>query len=179
MGKSKFNFENKLKKFKQLKKELPPIVGEVSVSFFQDNFRRQGFLNQTIEKWKPRKNKRRGAILVKSGRLRKDIHRGYTSWNRTVIKTSVPYAKIHNEGFSGIVRVKSHQRTNKKMVGTGVYLIRTKKEKRKKQVTVKNIEGYSKMVNIPKRQFMGRSRLLDVKVKNVISKEMDKLFRAK
>jgi phage gpG-like protein len=182
MAGKKFDFSDKLKKFKQLKKELPIITGEESVKFFQDSFRRQGFLNQTVEKWAPRKSKRRGAILVKSGRLRRDIQRGYTSWNRTVIKTSVPYAKVHNEGFKGIVKVKTHQRGEfgKRKVGTGTYSIKTKKERKrteKYKTGSKTIEGYSKMVTIPKRQFMGRSRKLDIKIKTTIVKEMDKLFK--
>lgn len=146
----KFNFASKLRRFYELKTVLPRICGEESVRFFQDSWKNQGFTNQSVSKWKEvqrripgtnpykyPKNKDRGrrtrSILVGkgSGRLRRSIRRGYTSFSKTVIATDVPYAKYHNEG------------TDK----------------------------------IPKRQFMGRSKQLDVKVKNTISKELDKIFR--
>lgn len=99
---SKWGLKEKLKKMEGFKKTFPTEAGNMAVNFFVDSFRKQGFEDKTILKWKPRKSKKDNAgraILVKTGALRRSIRRGYTSWARTVISSlGLAYAKAHNYG---------------------------------------------------------------------------------
>lgn len=68
---------------------------------FDRNFERQGFFSDNT--WKPRKradkNRRQRAILIKSGRLRNSIGaRINYARSEVVFTSSLPYAKVHNEG---------------------------------------------------------------------------------
>ena len=122
MGNIFRHMTEKIRKYEQLKKDLPVVLGNQAVNFFQDSFRQGGF-NEGTERWpevkrrmpgtaewkypKGRKLARRTrAILVQTGTLRKDVKRGATSFNRTVIQTSVPYASYHNSGTRRIKRRK-------------------------------------------------------------------------
>ena len=103
-----------LKKFEAEIDSMVNTMGVMAKNHFTANFRKQGFDDENIVKWKKRKKKesRRGKvgesgvasvgmgrnILVKSGRLRRSINfRKKGKW-AVVIGTDVPYAKIHNEG---------------------------------------------------------------------------------
>lgn len=68
-----------------------------AVEEFDRNFERESFFNQ---KWARRKfndDKSRG-LLVRTGNLRRSITGRITSRDSVVIKTTEPYARIHNEG---------------------------------------------------------------------------------
>lgn len=53
------------------------LMGRTAKTFFYDNFRKQGFDDKNVTKWKPRKDQSRNsigrAVLVKSGDLRRSI----------------------------------------------------------------------------------------------------------
>jgi len=111
-------------------------VGNTARVFFIDNFRKQGFDDKNVQKWKPRKvaDKRAGrAILVKTGDLRRSIIRNPANRAALTVKisTDLAYAARHNDGLKGM----------------------------------------------PKRQFMGDSYNLNEKVKAVIVKRLDKVFK--
>lgn len=133
------------KDFGRFRKNYPRFAGTIGVSFFKDNFKKQGFINSSLEKWKPRKQKdsakNRRAILVKTGRLRRSIRITNTTSKSVSIGTSVPYAKIHNEGgeIKTSARIRSHKRRTKK--GTTTVKAHNRNIKTK----------------IPKRQFAGNS----------------------
>ena len=42
--------------------ELPKALGNDAVNHFKDNFRKQGFEDQTVKKWAPRKIRRSKSI---------------------------------------------------------------------------------------------------------------------
>lgn len=108
----RFGFKAKIQAFQVLKNSLPPELGTEAVNFFQSSFRDQGFKDNALNKWKEVQRRTPGtktyksaspadrsrAILVKSGRLKRSIRRGFTSFAKTVIATDVPYAKVHNQG---------------------------------------------------------------------------------
>lgn len=131
-------------------RELPPVVGDAAVNFTLDNFDRQAWLGNTTEKWQKRKKPtKRGkhddegrALLVKTGELKRSIHRSRIVENSVYIQAGgedAPYAKVHNEGFRGAVRqkVKSH--------------IRKTKDGKTQSVS----EFERTIQNIPKRKFIG------------------------
>lgn len=97
-----FRFNNLTKvRSKRLKKRTVKKIGKRAENFYKDNFRRQGFLDSKVNKWKRRKgNTDPGrAILVKSGTLRNSIRNTRNTDKRATIQTEgVKYAYIHNFG---------------------------------------------------------------------------------
>jgi hypothetical protein len=55
-------------------------------------------------------------------------------------------------------------------MGTGVFNIKSRKEKQAKVKVKQDVKGFSRKVRMPKRQFMGDSYNLNEKVKAVIVK---------
>jgi phage gpG-like protein len=100
-----------------------------------------------------------GQVLkVRTGRLRNSIHNVNTENEngfKSIVKTDVKYAAVHEYGFSGSVSVKAHMRTIKQAFGKSI------------APTTILIGGHSRSVNMPERSFM-RSALNDIK---------DNLFR--
>ena len=99
-----------------------------------------------------------GSLLVDSGHLLNSIRPAEVSARKVVISAGnddVLYAKVHNEGFSGSVVVKAHDRTGKKG----------------RQYVVKQ---HTRKALIPQRQFMGESRELN----NILKKDIEQLFKS-
>jgi len=124
------------------------------------------------------------ATLVDTGRLKRDVQKLFVGADYAIIGTTrltAPYAKANNEGFSGTVKqhVRAHDRKRygKEKRGTGVYSVKTQKE-RTKTVTIVTgtvrVKAYDRTINqkIPKRQFMGNSALLDKRIERVLTAEM-------
>lgn len=155
--------------FKKVLMYAPGMLGNVAVNFFLDRFRYQNWLGHTAEPWRQRRrNTRRNrgrALLIQSGRLRRSIRITKVTGLTVTIGTDVPYAKAHNTGFKGSVAVKAFSRNkySKQKVGSGKYT-KTGKERMK---TVSRVSGsvqvkaHNRKMNIPRRQFMGRSPVLD------------------
>lgn len=177
-----FGLNNIERHFKQVMLYAPAMLGNDAVNFFLDSWKRQGWLGNRMEPWPQRKanNKRsKGrAILVSSGRLRRSIR--ITSINNGIVTigTDVPYAKVHNEGFRGVVSVKAHSRNKyiKENIGSGKFT-KTGKERMK---TVSRISGsgmvkaHSRRMNIVRRQFMGNSPYLTKPLERRLTAELMK-----
>lgn len=122
------------------------IMGTDAKNHFVKSFRNQGFEDETIQKWKPRKRKsyrtRNGrvvddtnrAILVKTGDLRRSIRVISRSYRTIVLGSDLPYAQIHNDGLNGLAYGKHHFKMPKRQfIGHSKKLIeqlRTKLDKR-------------------------------------------------
>jgi phage gpG-like protein len=133
---NKFNLKQAEKKARKAMEAAIVDVGNTAKVFFVDSFRKQGWDDKNVQKWKPRKvaDKRAGrAILVKTGDLRRSIIRNPANRAALTVKisTDLAYAARHNDGLKGM----------------------------------------------PKRQFMGDSYNLNEKVKAVIVKRLDKIFK--
>jgi phage gpG-like protein len=133
---NKFNMKGMEQKARKAMEAAIVDVGNTAKVFFVDSFRKQGFDDKNVQKWKPRKvaDKRAGrAILVKTGDLRRSIIRNPANRAALTVKisTDLAYAARHNDGLKGM----------------------------------------------PKRQFMGDSYNLNEKVKAVIVKRLDKVFK--
>lgn len=164
---------------------FPGMMGNMAVNFFIDSFNRQGWQGYTLERWvkrKAKKDRRPGrAILVDSGRLRRSIRIVRAGIGEVEIGTDVPYAKAHNEGFRGVVTVKAHTRNrySSSKVGTGKF---TKKGKERLK-TVQTVSGsidvrqFTRKMNLPKRQFMGYSPVLEKQITRQLAAELIKGFR--
>jgi phage gpG-like protein len=164
--------------------DFPRKAGEISLRFIDRNFRDQGYHGTTFQSWKPLK-KRQGTILVITGRLRRGNY-FETSPGIAHIKNDVPYASAHNNGFNGIVQIKSYQRrslSGKKM-GTG--RIRASSGKAETRTihgisgTV-NVKSHARKMNIPQRKFFPTSwddsPVLANELINEVSNGMKKIFK--
>jgi phage gpG-like protein len=147
---NKFNLKGAEKKARKALENAVVEVGNTAKNFFVENFRKQGFDDKTVQRWKPRKrttyktksgrivNDTTRAILVKTGDLRRSIIRvPNRSALNVKIQTDLIYAKVHNDGLRA---------------------------------------GRGKGFKMPKRQFIGDSYNLNEKVKAVIVKRLDKVF---
>ena len=143
------------------------IIAKDAIVTFKRNFSQEGFTDETFEHWKPRKGKINslGAkalgrkTLTKTGKLRRSIRyvRGINGYSAKII-SDLPYSQIHNEGgrinkdfnrkemaFNAHGRFTSKSAHSRKQIGY-----------RLKQVTINEHS-----INMPKRQFMGRSSRLE------------------
>lgn len=183
---NKFKLDEVQKKFQQLKKVLPKEIGTEAKNFFQDNFRKQGFEDSSIKSWKPRKHDKGSSvgrrILTKTGRLQGSIRITTATFNKITIGTNVPYAKIHNEGgtinraassrdihfknFDGFKNVRG-----KKTVVMGLVM-----SKKRGSTKTKNVSIPAYKITMPKREFMGRSRNLENKLRKKIDSQIKEVF---
>lgn len=111
---TKFKFDKVLANVNQLKQELPRVLANDAVRYFNDSFRQQGWDGQrwqtpkrkipgTYEYEYPKKNaktRRSRAILVQSGRLRRAVATSVRVVSFQLIRfvVDLPYAAIHNQG---------------------------------------------------------------------------------
>lgn len=163
------------KKLATTLRDLPSLIGEEVVNFTLDNFQDQGWNGDSLEPWKPRKNPTAWgkkddpsrALLVKTGKLRRSIRVSKLEESSVTITAGgadVPYARVHNEGFSGEVvqHVQEFERRTKNL----------------KNVKVK-AHTRRFMQHIPKRQFLGgteQSSVLRSRIRDVARKEFQKIF---
>lgn len=132
-------------------RSLPKLVAEDAAEYSRRRFAEKNFDGKP---WKPlSKNYRptRGTLLVRSGALLNSVRVVSVSQEKVVIgagNSKVPYAQVHNEGFSGSVVVKTHSRRMK-----GGKTVRVK--------------SHNRRMNIPRRQFMGNCPELERKLKTV------------
>lgn len=95
-----------LKQIESFKPQLEKVVdamGVLAANHFTTSFRNQGFTDESLQAWQPRKRTERSrmgnrAILVKSGRLRRSIRTKRFGLLAVKILTDVPYASVHNNG---------------------------------------------------------------------------------
>lgn len=103
---SKLGIDKVLKKFGQMREELPKILANDTVRFFLQGFNREGFTDRKFEAWKPRKRVALSGrdstrkILVDSGALRRSVSNSVKVATFDLIKFSVelPYAEYVNNG---------------------------------------------------------------------------------
>jgi len=169
----------------KLVKAMPRVYGQMAVNHYRDNFRRQGFMDRRLVRWKPRKGdsrvffnlskgvnaqrKKMGvdtgrAVLVKSGKLRRAIRVKSVSGKRVVIHNTMKYAAIHNDGGTITQTITAKQRKFfwAKFYETGdpVWKARALRKGNVK-------------IEMPKRQFMGNSWLLNRRFENEIKRRVE------
>lgn len=194
MAKSnKFNLKQAEQKARKALEAAIVDVGNTAKVFFVESFRKQGFDDKNVQKWKPRKrttyktksgkvvDDTTRAILVKTGDLRRSIIRNPANRAALSIKisTDLPYAKVHNDGETINVSGRKGSGTITRSIrGSAVFKDGKFTRGRAKKVTFQGKEyttgAYS--IKMPKRQFMGDSYNLNEKVKAVIVKRLDKVF---
>ncbi len=126
-------------------------IGNIAINEAKTNFKRQGFMDRSVKRWKPRKRKDKNpkirAILVGpadkgGGKLRRSLRRLNVSNKRVTIGSkggAAEYALVHNYGL---------------------------KSGRKSAPFI-----------MPKRQFLGPSHTTDKRIVNLIKKKIKKGFK--
>ena len=157
------NYLRKLNELQKLYRKFPDMAGITAERFSKDRFVRKNWLDETAEQWKPRKKKAPGSLMVGkgSGRLKRSIRRTKVTRNSVTIATDVPYAQIHNEGgtINKTVTVKAHSR--------------------KRKGRSENVKSHRRKMNttLPKRQFIGESKMLLYRVERLLQLEMLKILK--
>lgn len=152
--------------FRAALQRSPRILGNDAVNFFLDRFKEQSWLGATREPWAQRstntwkkKNRTGRSILVDTGRMRRATKIVNATTDTITIGNDVPYARAHNEGFKGQVTQRVSAFTRKGRNGQRV-----------------SVKAHTRTVNqnIPKRQFMGYSPVLDKQLRERLQAELMK-----
>ena len=131
----------------KLKKDILDDMRVELSDEFDKNFERKAFFTDA---WKARKDpKANGSLLVVSGRMRRSI-KGSVEGDGVRFTSDTSYATVHNEGGSGFVTVRQHQRKHYK---TG---------------KVYTVHSYQRRVNIPQRQFVGDGQRTQEIIRGII-----------
>ncbi len=132
-------------------RKMASDFGTIAVNFSKERFVKKDWHDQVHERWTPRKRKARGSLMVKSGRLKRSIKKIASGEAYVIIGTDVPYAKAHNEGgtIKKAVYVKAHTRKRNGRSGKPA-----------------KVTSHTRNINmkLPKRQFMGKSRALELRL---------------
>lgn len=154
--------------FERFKKQLPIAIGGIAVRFFKDNFRRQGFLDKSLEPWKKRKDGTTDGILSKSGNLRRSIRATKVTEDNVTVGTYKKYAQIHNEG-GVITQVPTPKQ--RKFFWAKYYASEKTNEAWKGAALAKQIR-----ISIPQRKFIGNSQALDNEIDDHILNELNNIL---
>ncbi|MCT4580826.1 MAG: phage virion morphogenesis protein [Flavobacteriales bacterium] len=165
------DFNEASKAITKLTNKLPKQIGAIAEQFFKESFENQGFTNNTLIPWKGTNSgkankfgKKSEGILINSGTLKRSISfaasKGYVEVS--VDGDVVPYAKIHNEG--GMV---SFAITDKSRKFFWFMFSKTSDQMWKAMALTKKTSISFKM---PKRQFIGKSAMLNKQIEGHILK---------
>jgi phage gpG-like protein len=155
---------------------MPVYAGRIAKSHFQDNFRQSGFINNGLQPWQPAKRQigkgtQAGYGTLLSGRNHLFSSIQYIPHHAAVMITNpVPYAITHNEGFHGTEYVRPFTRKSR------LASLSLKGRKSAKGGIV-NVRGFSRHMNIPKRQFIGESTELTKKINDKFDEEIKKIIK--
>lgn len=135
--------------------QLPQVVANTAVRYTENAFRVKAFDGKPWKKWSRNYRPGKGSLLVQSGKMARSVRARITPRKVTILagKKQTPYAEVHNNGFSGSVVVRSHQRVRKGKV--------------------ENVRSHTRNMNIPQRQFIGRCNELEKQ----IQKNTEQLFK--
>jgi phage gpG-like protein len=180
----------------QFKPNMPVILANEIQNHFVEGFRLGGYrTNASMGGWRSRQFTKgkgtRGILIGKgSGVLRRDIRKRITTFNLIVVGTSAltdDYATIHNEGGKIKITAKMrryfwamfHELSNK------TSYIKTTGQLTKSSIGKSNEAEYwlnlamhkGSHIIIPKREFIGDSNQLLVKLEKRLDQEILKLFK--
>lgn len=155
---------------------FPSMAGEKALRFINGNFRAQGYQGNSFNKWAA--IKRKGTILVKTGNLRRSIRSEVRGMGVVAITSNAPYAKVHNEGFSGTVQVGPFKR---RITGKAMrYSVKTRKRLKDATYTkgFTDVSAHTRKVNIKQRQFAPITPYDSPVLNNAIRREIIKQLQS-
>lgn len=145
---------NFLKMAATLKKDLVRYASGTGIDFFMDSFQNQGFTDTNFEAWDKRANDFDPGrkVLIKSSYLMNSIDVFDANEQRITFGSDAEHAEIHNNGGSIQISItpKSRKYFWYMFKTTGVSMWKALALTKKQKITIK----------IPKRQFIGESKVL-------------------
>jgi phage gpG-like protein len=154
--------------------DIPVLIGVEAVSHFKESFVKEGFTDQSMEKWASRKTKRAGStnsqpILTKTGELADSID--YRIEGTTVIIYSdKQYAQIHNEG--GVIAVTDNMRS---YFWSQYYLAKDADDTTLMEQF--KCMALANEIKIEQRQFIGESEVLNNRIADKITRDLTNLLK--
>lgn len=158
----------------------PLMAARKTLRFIDGNFRAQGWQGATFQKWKP--IKRKGTILVKTGRLRRGTNYTISSGQARIYNNTV-YADVHNRGLTLIGKVKVRGFTRRRFMVDEISKPGARKPKFSRTKTGEHQVGAhtrQMKTTMPQRQFMPYdghgSPVLDASTKREIERDLKKIL---
>ncbi len=179
-------FDELLKGYRNLKLRIIQQAAGMAVAHFKASFTNQGFTDESLVKWKPRKggpNNKGRAIEVKSGAERRSIRIKNTSIDGAIVGVDegLKYAEIQN--FGGQIKITPQMRrlfwAMYYKFGGGQKTTRGKAKKLSDtaQFYMNMALTKQEFITIPARQFIGDSKVLERKIMTYVSTELNKFFK--
>ncbi len=155
------NFDDLKQYFNDLPEKVmkvaPDVIADTATEYFKERFTEKAYDGNPWAEGKPKKT---GSLLVDSGALLNSIRPIYIGADKVTISAGdmkVDYARIHNEGFQGEVFVNPFNRTRNNKI--------------------EEVKGHTRNMNIPQRQFMGKSDELAERIKERLQPLIDDVAR--
>lgn len=154
-------------------KKLPRQVGVLALQHFKRNFAQQGFYDDSLKKWRPRKtnsprNKGR-ALLVNKGRGRRSLRILQSSSDLVIVGADVGYMAFHNTG--GVIRRQVTVRTHERKPFSRTW--RGKKVDVNKTIIMRHQRMMN--LNMPMRKFVGNSKHLNKRIDQKVRIDLRKI----
>lgn len=158
-----------------LQNDLPAVISVEAVNHFKNSFINEGFTDQSIQKWMPRKSKRFGGTNNQptgtyKGELADSIE-AMIQGNSVVIFSDKPYAKIHNEG--GTISV-----TEKMANYFWNQYYKAKEADNTELMDQFKAMALAKTIKIVQRKFIGYSSTLQNKITDKAIKDLLKVLQS-
>ena len=180
-------------------RRLPVIAGRLAVDHFREGFRQGGFIDTGLDRWEPAKRlssagdgaaSNYGTLLSGHNRLFSSI-RSMPRAGMAVVRTDCPYARIHNEGGARVSTVTPKMRRYawyryyreagiRKGSSAGKRGGRTAAPSENPRAMFWKRMALTRKAKltarIPKRQFIGPSRVLSDNISARIEEEIRKIL---
>jgi phage gpG-like protein len=154
-----------------IKNDIPLVVGVEAVNHFKENFDQEGFVDKSLTKWMPRKDKTNSRKILSDTRELQDSLEYRVEGNTVIISSDKVYAQIHNEG--GVIPVSAQMR---KFFWAKHY--EAKQAGNEELAESWKFQALSKQIVIPKRQFIGESEVLGEKIAAKIKKDLSTILNS-
>lgn len=171
-----FGIKGSLRGIEEVKKVVPPLLGDQIQKHFRRGFDIGGGQTDASRGgWPKRKMNvavRSTPVMISTGRLKRDIRVRYARWPRVRVGTSAAtkdYAEMMNEG--GTIRITPAMR--RAFFGKAHTAKQAGKPREAEQWRYLGMHRGS-VITIPKREYIGRSRILEIKHKKLVMQQIDK-----
>lgn len=149
------NIKTTVRKLQQLKREIPKIAANEMVNFALDNIRAGSWEGQPYQPRDPRAERNAGRrILVDTGEGRRSIAAKTGQSSATL--TANEYMLAHNTGVRKRVNVRAHSR--------------------RRNGHTESVSSFTRNMNLPKRQFTGKSKTQTRHIQKVVFNRIAKAF---
>lgn len=149
---------------KELFKDMPDLVAIHALNFFKESFYKQGFTDNSFEKWQDRKVADSRAILTQTTNLRESMRIIQSDSTKIEIGTSLPYAQIHNDG--GVISIQVTPKSRRYFW----FMFKATKKPMWRAMALTKKDRLS--IKMPKRQFIGDSQALNGQIDSMIANQI-------